>query len=478
MRYLRLGMILIGALGSCAACSDGSTASAPAEETRSPAEGTRSPAGGTRSAIHSSSDGHTAWSQTADSAGDDASVAVVADSTGFWVAGSLGGSANIGCGQHTTAAAYVAKYSATGTCVWAIYIDGSYVDASALALDAAGSVYVGGSFGGDARFNGGPPRTSAGGLDGFLARVSTDGVFGWAQTFGGTDDEYVYAVAANAGHVAIAGAFNGTTSLGGAPLVSHGDADGFVAQYTHDHAFEGQHGFGDRGWDAVNSLAFAPAGSLIAAGTFVGTVAFGAHSLTAAGGQDAFLATYDSGLTPLAARKMGGLGDDAAHGLVVDDTHLVTSGYFTGEAAFGQPSALVGRGRHTAFIATYNTDLSFVGVSTIDSDGEVIPEAMARDAHGGVVLTGHFTGSMILGAETYPATGQVNGFAAAYGDAGVLRWMTVFGDGNARGLGVASARDLTVVAGDFSGSIDLGNGAVASGLGSTGVLLALVDNAP
>lgn len=465
MRYSALGMILVLAFGSCAACSDGMTRAA-------------APGRVTRSGLNSSPNGRGAWSQTADSAGDDASVAVVADSTGFWVAGSLGGGANIGCGEHATAAAYVAKYSATGVCTWVTYVDGSDVDASALALDTAGSVYVAGSFGGDALFSGGSLRTSAGGLDGFLMKVSTEGVFGWARTFGGTDDEYVYAVAAKAGHAAAAGAFNGTTSLGGDPVVSHGDADGFVVQYTNDDAFEKQHTFGDRGWDAVNSLAFAPAGNLVAAGTFVGTVAFGGESLTGAGGQDAFVATYDSCLTPLRARKMGGAGDDAAHGLVVKGCHIVTSGYFTHEAAFGQTSALVGGGLHTAFVATYEADLSFVGITTIDSDGEVIPEALASDANGGVVVTGHFTGSMSLGASTYPASGSTNGFVAAYDDASVSRWAIVFGNGSARGLGVASAQGLTVVAGDFTGSVDFGSGPVAGGLGSTGMLWALVDTAP
>jgi hypothetical protein len=463
MRYSSLGMLFVSAFGSCDACWDGSVDVAPDAVTPS--------------VEHASPNGVGAWSQTADSTGDDTQVAVVADSTGFWVAGAIGGSANIGCGPHATAAAYVAKYAATGTCLWATYIDGGYVDASALALDAAGSVYVAGSFGGDARFNGGS-RSSVGGLDGFLMKVSSDGIFGWARTFGGTDDEYVYAVAAKPGHVAVAGAFNATTSLGGALLVSHGDADGFVAQYTDAGTFEGQHGFGDQGWDAVNSLAFAPSGNLVAAGTFVGNVAFGGQSLTGAGGQDAFLAIYDACLAPVAARKMGGAGDDAAHGLVVDGAHVVTSGYFTHEAAFGQTSALAGSGQHTAFVATYATDLSFVDLRTIDSDGEVIPEAMAPDANGGVVVTGHFTGSMVLGSHNYTANGATNGFVAAYDNAASLRWTTVFGNGTARGLGVASAQGLTVVAGDFTGSVDFGQGAVASGSASTSMLWALVDGAP
>ena len=135
MRYSSLGMLFVSAFGSCDACWDESVDVAPDAVTPS--------------VEHASPNGVGAWSQTADSTGDDTQVAVVADSTGFWVAGAIGGSANIGCGPHATAAAY----------------------------------------------NGGS-RTSVGGLDGFLV----------------------------------------TTSLGGDPLVSHGDADGFIAEYTDANA--------------------------------------------------------------------------------------------------------------------------------------------------------------------------------------------------------------------------------------------------
>lgn len=495
MRAPLLELVFIGALGSCAACSDGASDATPHGGPSAHAATARA---SSQDRSHArrlfptlpplqrlndfvTPNGWGTWSEAAASAGDDATVAVVADAQGnFLVAGSLGGNADIGCGPHDAVnAAYVAKYTPAGACSWATYVDGNgFLGPGALALDAAGSVYFAGNFADAAVFDG-AMRTSAGGLDGFVMKlVAGDGAVAWARTFGGVEDEYLYAIAVEGAQVAIGGAFNGTTSLGGPAVVSNGDADGFVAEYTSDGIFVAQHSFGAVGWDAVNALAFDPGGRLVANGTFVGTVLFGAQSLVSAGGQDAFLATYDAGLTPVLARSMGGAGDDAAHGLVVDAANVISSGYFQQSADLGGAAPLVGVGLRTGFLATYAGDLSFVRAAAIDSDGEVIPEAMTSDANGGVVLTGHFSGSAVFGTTTYAAVGEANGFVVAYASDGAFRWSTVFGDGRAEGLGVASAPGRAVIAGSFTGSVDFGAGAVTSGAGSRGLLWALVDNAP
>ena len=394
--------------------------------------------------------GMSAWSQTPDSPADDLTTAIVADSVGnFVVAGSLAGTADIGCGSHTaTNAGYVAKYRAIdGVCLWATYMDGDdFVGANALAVGPDGFVYVTGNFASNMLVDNTEFPTH-GNLDGFIVKLApADGAVTWTKTFGGTEDEYLYAIAVNSGHVAVAGAFNGTSALGGDPVVSQGDADGFIVEYNDAGAFFAQQSFGDTGWDAVNALAFDGAGNLVADGTFVGTVAFDSP-LTSAGGQDAFVAIYDATLTPVLSRQMGGVANDAAHGLVLDGANVVVSGYFQSSADLGDVASSVGSGQYTAFIATYAADLSFMNATLIASPtGEVVPEALASDAAGGVVLTGHFTGTVVFGGTPHTATGGANGFVATYASDGTFRWANVFGNGTAEGLAVASAQGLTVVA--------------------------------
>jgi hypothetical protein len=408
------------------------------------------------------------------SAKDDMAMAVASDGSSNVIAGWLGGTGDIGCGEHTTAngATYVVKTTASGACSWAVYYEGSgFVSPAAVTIAPDGTIYVAGSFDGTATFD--APHTSAGGLDGFLVRLGPDGQLAWARTFGGEDDDYPYAVSATAVAVAVGGAFYGTITFGDAPWTSNGDADGFLAIYgAADGAVVASRAFGGPGWDAVNALTFDASGHAVAAGTHAGELDLGLGSVASAGGQDAFVAVYDDALHALAVRSFGGPADDAAHGVVIDASgRIVTAGYFMGSADVGAPSPLIGSGRHTALWAAYDQDLAFSTAATLESDGDVVAEALATSPSGDIIIGGYFTGTTTSGAASMTAGSQA-GFAASFTSEGSLTWATaVRASGAVELVGLASGGSGVVAAGYCDGTIE-GDTIVSAG-GSDALVVTL-----
>ena len=414
------------------------------------------------------------------SASDDTAMAVARDaSSNVVTVGRLGASGDVGCGWHasTNGGTYVMKTTPTGACAWAVYFDGDgFVSPSAVTVAPDGSIFVAGSFEGTATFD--VPQTSAGGLDGFIVKLASDGRITWARTFGSAEDDYPYAVATSGSTVAVGGAFYGTITLGGTAgtrWTSNGDADAFVAIFSSsDGGLNTSRAFGGPGWDAVNALTFDEgAVHLVAAGTHAGGLDLGLGTVASAGGQDGFVATYDSSLVATGVRSFGGAGDDAAHGVVVDATsRIVIAGYFTNAAAIGAPSPLSGTGQYTAFWAAYNGSLAFATAATLDADGASVAEALTLGPTGDIVIGGQFTGTTAPGPLQMSAGGRRTGFVASFSPSGTATWTTpISGSADTEVLGMVAASPSVVAVGSSNGTL-MGSTAPYAG-GSDAVVMTL-----
>ncbi len=436
------------------------------------------------------SPGSVAWSGVHGGTGNDYAYAVTADAaTNLYVAGVVEANGDVGCGTHSTStrAAFVARYSSEGVCQWATYIEGSDdVFASAIAYDSlSGNIYVGGGFTQDI-FVGGNTKTSAGGYDGFLAKISNDGTTTstvWTTTFGAASDEYVFSIAAGGSRVAVGGAFYDTTTFGGSSsATSQGDADAFIATYLDTTgAYDTSWTAGGASWDSVNSLAARPSGSGFAAlGVYSGTADFGtgAGPVTSAGGDDGFIVNYDASLHPAAARSFGGTGDDSAHGLVVDASdNILVSGYFQSSIDLGN-GAMTGDGSYSGFLAKYDSSLNLSSSTALTSTGMFIPEGIATDpTTGNTVLAGHYTGTATIGSMQYTPHGTVDAIVVGFDSTGAMTWSGTLGGTDAtESLGVAvSSSGRVLVVGDYSADVDLDTGTVASSGGSDFFLLGIQD---
>jgi hypothetical protein len=121
--------------------------------------------------------------------------------------------------------AWVAKLDASGDGVWAVRFGGAGDDRDPkLAIDAAGDIYVAGSFQNQVAF-GAVNLISKGLADIFIAKLhGNDGSVVWAVSLGSVNNDGVGDIAVDAaGHVVIVasvgGAIDGGTSLGGVDSV-------------------------------------------------------------------------------------------------------------------------------------------------------------------------------------------------------------------------------------------------------------------
>ncbi|MBI4700864.1 MAG: hypothetical protein HY744_06825 [Deltaproteobacteria bacterium] len=235
------------------------------------------------------------WSKRFGSAGTQEAWAVATDGAGNVVlVGDFYGSIDFGGGPLTSVDGrdiFVAKLDPGGQHLWSKRFGGSGDQgASAVALDAKGSAALVGEFEGSLDF-GGSLLGSAGGRDGYVAKLDAAGDHVFSLRFGDKADQYGNAVAVDAaGAVAVAGAFAGAVDLGGGALASAGDLDCYVAKLDPN----GQHLWSRRYGDAAGQVCTAVTadgkGALFVAGAFGGSIDFGGGALFSAGGLDGFVA--------------------------------------------------------------------------------------------------------------------------------------------------------------------------------------------
>ncbi len=110
---------------------------------------------------------------------------------------------------------FLAKYDPNGMVLWARNTETSNaLSAGGVATDGAGNAYLTGSFYGPAQF-GAVTLTNGPTAQLFLAKVDTDGNFGWARQAGGALDDIGYGVAADAGgSVVVTGTSMGLATFG------------------------------------------------------------------------------------------------------------------------------------------------------------------------------------------------------------------------------------------------------------------------
>jgi hypothetical protein len=267
----------------------------------------------------------------------------------------------------------VYKFNAAGAQVWSTaYTAGGALDTKeGLALDSGGNIYIAGMFNNDsstpAQF-GTTSLVSAGGNDGFLAKLDSNGNFLWATSFGGTGDDDAYAVATDSsGDVYLTGAFSGTATLGSGAdsktlTASGGFTDIVAAKFDPSGRLLWANGYGNTDPDAGRGIAVDGQGNAYVTGMFQSTVDF----------------------------------DPAQPGL-----HKFTSFFYT------------------AFILKLDTNGGYVWSKELNAEnsplkGRAVGEAISLDSAGNIYTTGLFGGSVELNPNGGPNTTADFVFPDAY----------------------------------------------------------------
>jgi hypothetical protein len=223
-----------------------------------------------------------------------------------------------------------------------------------VAYDPAGSVVTVGYFGSTVDFGGGA-RASAGGLDAFVVKRALDGAHIWSLGLGDLGDQRADRVVVDsAGNIFIAGFFAATFNVaGGPPLSSKGASDFYVAKLDKDGKHVWSKSFGGAGADEVSALALAPDGSILVAGKSFGPLDLGGGVMPPLGDADAFLMKLDASGKHVWSKRFGDVGLDTANAVGATATGDVwVAGYFHGTIDFGG-GQVESHGKADLFVARF-----------------------------------------------------------------------------------------------------------------------------
>jgi hypothetical protein len=324
----------------------------------------------------------------------------------------------------------------------------------AIAVTREGDVVIGGEFSGTLAV--GPRRAaSAGGRDGFVARLDSRGEPVWIQRIGGPGDDRVTAVAlAASGAIGIGGQIATDIELGEIRIAALGTPDAFAGELAAGGDPSWLTGLGATRHGQVGGVGFTSGGDLVVAGSFAGSLELTGRSIYSAGAQDLFVARLRSSGQPLWAIRGGGAGADLGAALAIGAAdQIVVAGSIMDEASLGAAAFETVGEDPDALVAELDGDGNWRWARALGGAGHDTAAAVATDG-GGITLVGRFARELVAGDHTHAAAGGADGFLArlsAGGEPGPV--MAIGGDGEDALTALASGDGL-LAAGTFSGSLD------------------------
>jgi hypothetical protein len=242
---------------------------------------------------------------------------------------------------------YISKLNTSGSYAWARNMGGTGDNDQgySIATDPFSNIYTTGSFSGTADFDPGANIFNLIGLgnkDIFVSKLNINGVFVWAKSMGGTNNE-----------------------IG-------------------------------------NGITVDPFGNVYTTGYFSGIVDFDPSVLTAnmsgVGGFDIFVSKLDTGGNYTWAKTIGGLNDEVGSDIAVDSNgNVYTTGYFAGRADFDPGAAIVNldtAGFFDIFISKLNSSGNYIWAKSIGGTGNEDGYSIAVASSGNIYITGYFQGTV------------------------------------------------------------------------------------
>lgn len=366
------------------------------------------------------------WARSFTGTGEGFGRAITVDAAGnSFVAGGFCGQISFGATTISGVSCYfslrhdtfVAKYDTLGTLQWVALATATggfnpNTEASAIALDAAGDVYLVGNYEYTATF-GGTVLSSAGGFAGrnvFVAKLSgATHTWTWAKRAGGNGFDLGTALAVEGSNVFVAGTATGAVTFDAIGVTISGGTGLFLAKYDAAGVVQWvKRTTGTSNGVYPQGLQVDSTGGLYTAGYFFGAPTFGVGEPGAATlsspSDELFVARFTpTGDLDWVQQATGSKAD--GFGLLRDASDEVyVLGYLFGTATLApgtaQETVLTPVGSSDAFLAKFDRTGRLKGVVQTGGSGAISPRGPAQDGAGNVFISGGFTGQLLLSPGT------------------------------------------------------------------------------
>jgi len=232
----------------------------------------------------------------------------------------------------------------------------------------------------------------AGGFDAYLIKTDANGNLQWDKTFGGSENDYAFAIeiAADGGYL-----LAGSTSSKGA-----GGRDAYLIKTDANGNFQWDKTFGGSDWDYVSVIEIASDGGYLLAGE---------TRSKGAGGLDAYLIKTDANGNLQWDKTFGGAQGENAYALTIaPDGGYVLAGYTTSKGA----------GTYDAYLIKTDSNGNLQWDKTFGGAQGENAYALTIAPDEGYVLAGYTTSKGAGGADAYLIKTDSNGS---------LQWEQTFG---------------------------------------------------
>ncbi len=307
---------------------------------------------------------------------------------------------------------FVLKLNASGIFVWAKSFGNVYQDqAYSISVDLSDNIYISGFYRSTVDFDPGASvfdmtATMDNSYDAFLLKLSSDGNFIWAKSFGGTGADLGYTTTIDSnGDVVLLGYFNGFGDFdpgsGVSTLTTNGNYDVFIVKMEANGDFLWAKSMGGTSADYGRAISTDASGNIYSTGIFNGTADFDPSgpivNLVSNGSADVFVQKLDTNGNFIWAKSFGGSMPDNAQSINIDPlSGLYLTGYYTGTVDF-DPG--VGINNLTSFnngvdifIEKLDTNGNFLWVKSMGTNGSQgdLGRSITTDPAGNIYVTGNY----------------------------------------------------------------------------------------
>ena len=254
--------------------------------------------------------------------------------------------------------------------------------------------------------------------------------YSWMKGYGNASSEYVSDLAVdNDGNIYATGTFSGTLTIDGQSVVSAGSTDFYVVKMTPDGSVVWLKSGGSSDVEQANAIAVDANANVYVAGLSNDYTSFDGNDFPSRGAKDGFLLKLDSDGNYVYVRTLGSYQDDNALDVAVDGANnVVVTGHFSfalqiGPTAFFQSA----RGGDDSFLVKFDTSGDVVWSMSNASTSYDYGRRVACDASNNVYVAGEFKGAMSQSGYGPMSANDRDVYLAKYTSTGTYLWSKTVG---------------------------------------------------